>query len=281
VEIEFAGERFYVRELMNGRVSILDREGVFLKSVSLQESGTIWWNMAALPDGRLVVEKEKTNIDKPGLPQECSIEIYSREFSFVKALFQQKIWRNKYIKEPRTTNVPVPFAALVYWHAAADGKVAIGYSEKYELGIYDPDKGLLRTILRDYRPLEVTSKDKEQYFKGMGFAYSSSSGMTTQQRGAPDFIVKLTEFPKFKPPYNNIRIDPEGNICVRVNAADESSGASFDAFAPDGGFISRVKLVEGSIFPYRLVRQNSAFWTVTMDKNGEYAIVKMRIEAAQ
>ena len=281
VEIEFVGGRFYVRELMNGRVSILDREGVFLKSVSLQESGTIWWNMAALPDGRLIVEKEKTNIDKPGLPQECSIEIYSGEFSFVKTLYQQKIWRNKYIKEPRTTNIPIPFAALVHWHTAADGTIAIGYSEKYEIGIYDPDKGLLKTILHDYRPSEVTSKDKEQYFKSMGFTYSNSSGMTTQQRGAPDFIVKLTEFPKFKPPYNNIRIDPEGNIWVRVYAADESSGASFDAFTPDGRFISRVKLAEDSIFPYRLVRQNNAFWTITMDKNGEYAIAKMRIEAAK
>jgi hypothetical protein len=281
VEIEFARERFFVRELMNGRVSILNREGIFLKSVSLQESGTIWWNMAALPDGRLVVEKEKTNIDKPGLPQECSIEIYSGEFSFVKSLYQQKIWRNKYIKEPRTTNIPIPFAPLVHWHTAGEGMIAIGYSEKYEIGIYDPDKGLLKMISHDYRPSEVTSKDKDQYFKSMGFAYSNSSGMTTQQRGAPDFIIKLTEFPKFKPPYNGIRIDPEGNIWVRVNDPEKSSGASFDAFTPGGGFISGVKLAQESVFPHRLVRKGPGFWTIKMDKDGEYAIVKMRIEAAK
>jgi len=281
VEIEFAAGRFYIRELMNGRVSILDREGAFLKSILIQEVGTIWWNIAALPDGRFVVEKEKTNIQNPGQPQECRIELYSSEFEFTKPVYTQKIWRNKYIREPKTTNVPIPFSPMVYWNTTSEGKIVVGYSEKYEIELHDPDRGKTGYFSHTYRPVEVTSADKEQYFKGMGMTYSSSSGVSSVQRGAPDYIVKLTEFPKFKPPYNAIRIDPEDNIWVRLWSADPGGGSSFDAFKPDGTFIGTVKLAKDSLFPYRLVRQKAGFWGITVDKDGEFAIAKMRIEPAK
>jgi len=281
IEIEFGAGRFFIRELMNGRVSILNREGVFLKSILIQELGTIWWNIVALPDGRFVVEKERTNIQNPGQPQECRIELYSSEFEFAKPVYAQKIWRNKYITEPRSTNVPIPFSPLVYWNTTSDGKIVIGYSEKYEIEIHDPDRGKIGSFAHAFRPVEVTSADKEQYFKGMGTTYSLSSGASTFQRGAPDYIVKLTKFPKFKPPYNAIRIDPEDNIWVRLYGATLGIGSSFDAFKPDGTFIGTVKLTGDSLFPYRLVRQKAWFWGITVDKDGEYTIAKMKIEAAK
>ena len=128
----------------------------------------------------------------------------------------------------------------------------------------------------------MTSDDKELYFKGMGFTFSSSSGASTTQRGAPDYILKLTEFPKFKPAYNFIRIDPENNIWIRPWSHSKQIGpASFDAFRPDGTFIGAVEIAKDSRLPNRIVRQGSCFWGITVDKDGEYTIAKMRIEAAK
>jgi hypothetical protein len=279
VEIEFSAGKLYIRELMNSRISIFDQEGNFIKSVPILEVGISWWNIAALPDGRFVVEREITNIRNPRQPQECLIELYSSEFEFVKSIYSRNIWRNKYITEPRTTNVPVPFAPLVYWRQTSAGRIVIGYSEKYEVEIHDPDRGKIRSFIHDYRPAEVTSTDKEQYFKGMTTMYSSSSGVRSTQRGAADYIVKLTEFPKFKPAFNAIQIDPEDNIWIRPWSVNQIGVQSFDVFMPDGTFIGKVELGKDSIFPSRIVRQKSGFWGIKMNADGEYSISKMRIEA--
>jgi hypothetical protein len=67
-----------------------------------------------------------------------------------------------------------------------------------------------------YIPVKVTKEDKEQFFAGM--VVSSPGG--GQQQGAPDYIVKNTEFPKTKPAFDDIKCDPEGNIWVHTHCKD-------------------------------------------------------------
>jgi len=278
-EMEIAGDRLYVRELYNRRISVLDSEGIFIKSVPMpMETGTSWWRIAALPDGRFIVEREKVNYGDPNAPQECFIELYSTNFEPVKIIYQHQVRRNKYVTEPQRTNVPIPFSPRVHWDVTPDGKIVIGFSEKYEAEIYDPVKGKLSAFSYPYKPVEVTAEAKDLFFKSMTFMSGGMGGATTTQRGAPDFIVKNTEFPKYYPPYNDLKVDSEGNIWVRpyLASAAETSRV-FDVFGQDGKFINRVRIEGEAHYPGRTAWTSRGFWTITMTKDEEYKIVKYKI----
>jgi len=278
-EMEIAGGRLYVRELYNQRISVLDSEGNFIKSVPISmETGTIWWRIAALPDGRFIVEREKVNYGDPNAPQECFIELYSSDIEPVKIIYQHRVRRNKYITEPRRTNVPIPFSPRVHWDVTPDGKIVIGFSEKYEAEIYDLVKGKLSAFSHPYKPVEVTAEAKDLFFKNMTSMSGGMGGATTMQRGAPDFIVKNTEFPKYYPPYNDLKVDSEGNIWVRpylANAAETSR--VFDVFGRDGKFINRVRIEGDAHYPGRTAWTSTGFWTITMTGDEEYKIMKYKI----
>jgi hypothetical protein len=141
IEIEWSKGRLYVREQTNMRVSILDGNGRFVKSVPVDMNGGTWWRMRALPDGRFLVQKEKINREDLNAPQEMFIDLYSADLEFIKTIYRHEVRRNKYITEPRRTNVPIPFAASVYWETSPAGQVIVGYSGQYELEIHNADKG--------------------------------------------------------------------------------------------------------------------------------------------
>ncbi len=279
IEMEISGARLYVRELYNQRISVLDSEGNFIRSVPFPiEIGTIWWRIAAIPGGRFILERERANYDDPNAPQECFIELYSLDLEPVKIIYQRKVRRNKYITEPQRTNVPIPFSPRVHWDVTPDGEIVIGFSEKYEVEIYDPVKGKLSAFSRPYKPVEVTAEAKDLFFRNMTAVSGMMGGPTTTQRGAPDFIVKNTEFPKYYPPYNDLKVDSEGNIWVRpyvANAADASR--FFDVFDRDGEFINRVRIEGEGLYPGRTAWTPKGFWTITMTKDEEYKIVKYKI----
>jgi hypothetical protein len=280
IEIEVVGDRLYVRELTNYRFSILDLEGKFIKSISIPLRNEIWWKTKALPDGRFIVHREKTNYENPNALQECFIELYSPDLEPLKTIYHRQIRHTKYITEPRHINVPIPFAPVVYWDVTPDGKVIVGYSEKYEIEIYDPDKGKLSAFSHAYKPVEVTEKDKEDYFKEMtSVAGSVGGGIQTVRKGAPDYIVKNSEFPKCYPAYCDLKVDAEGNIWVHPYYRKDSkdNAPMFDVFDRKGEFINRIQ-IEGEVDHLWIVAWTPrGFWRILEDEDGEYQIIKCRI----
>jgi hypothetical protein len=278
VEVEISGGRLFVRELDNQRVSVIDPEGNFLKSVAIMDVGTIWWKMKALRDGRFIVEKEKRNYADHNAPQECFLDLYSPDFEFVKTVYKREFRGYKYISR---INAPIPFSPRVHWDATADGTIAIGYSEKYAVEIHDVDKGKLSTFSHPYKPVEVTAQDKDRYFKMSGIVVGSSSGRATYTRGVPYEIVKNTEFPKYKPPFADVKTDWDGNIWIDPYFAEPKAAPGFDAFDRNGAFLGAVEISAGGMFPGSMSWEKDGFWTIHVNKDGEYSVVKVRIEAAK
>ena len=287
IEIEIVGERLYVRELGNERFSVLNLEGVFVESfslprlsLSLPRQGEIWWKTKSLPDGRFVVHKEKMDYENLNAPHECVVDLYSHDLEPIKTIYRRQIRLNKYITEPRRINVPIPFAPNISWEVTPGGKIIIGYTEKYEIEIHDPDKGKLSAFSHATKPSEVMEKDKEDYFKGLGFVAGSVGGGTkTVRKEAPDYIVKNSEFPKYYPAYRGVKVDAEGNLWVlpyyRKNPKDPSP--LFDVFDQNGVFNNSVR-IEGEVdFPWIAAWTPRGFWQIIEDEDGEYKIIKYRI----
>jgi len=274
-DIAICKDRLVVWELGNSRISILNPDGEFIKSIHIDRYEGRPREIRALPNGDFVIEKVKTYFGNNEKPQECIIEIYSPDLELKKTLSTQEVWENKYIFSPRNTNVPQPYTPRVHWDVSPEGKIFIGFSEDYIVGIYDNEKGKLSSFSHEYEPVKITEDDKKNWFAGM--TTTTPSGI---KQGAPDYIVKNTKFPRHKPPYHHIMADGEGNILVfpyqQKPAVDVRN---FDAFDPEGKFISNVQIEGDVIFPYmpRVSARGNCFWFIEYDEEGIPKIVKYRI----
>jgi hypothetical protein len=279
-EIEVVRDRLFVREIFNRRVSIFDSAGIFVKSIPIDMAGGTWWAMRALPDGRFIVQKEILDYRNPNAPHEMHLDLYSKDLEPIKTIYRHGILRDKYITEPVRTNVPIPFAANVHWSILPDGMVVVGYSESYEIEIHDPDKGKLASFKHEYKPAEVTAKDKEAAFQGMVSSFGGPEGRTVTQ-GAPDYIVKNTEFPKFKPPFLDLKTDGRGRIWVELYGSTISNESPpRDVFDSAGRFLGSIRIV-GDYSTYRMANAGDIFWALHTTKDEEWTVVKYGIEAVR
>jgi hypothetical protein len=277
--IEFSKGRLYVLEGMNLRISILNADGSFIKSTATPFDKGYWLEMKALPDGRLVIQKEFTDRNNLDASQEFSLELFTADLEYIKTIYQRQVRRNKYIREPRfTKNIPIPYASSVYWDVNPDGKIIIGYSEKFDIEIYDPDKGKIKSFSHPFTPVEVTAADKKRYFDGISVTTTTDTGTRTVKQGAPDYIVNNAEFPRFFPPFRSLKTDVQGNIwIIPWTSASQASVPCFLAFQPDGKFINLVKLEDQGFIPYGTAWLPDGFWTMRSSKDGEHEIVKYKI----
>ena len=276
--VEFSKGRLYVREGMNMRVSILTPDGSSIKLVSIDFQKGFWQVMRALPDGRFVVQKEIVHREDPNAPQDFFLDLYSADLEFIKSIYHRQVRRDKYVSEPHYGNVPIPYAPYVYWDITPDGKIVLGYSDKYEVEFYDPDKGKMSSFSHAYSPVEVSASDRDQFFQGIMVSTMTDRGARSVKRGAPDYMVKNTEFPRVFPPFHGLKVDSQGNIWVTPWTSQvQKAGAVFDAFGSDGKFLNRVQIENNESIPYRPFWLSNGFWSTKANADGEYRVVKYKI----
>lgn len=244
----YAKNRLVVWDMRNMRICAVTPDGEHIKAEKISINTGRPQKMRSLPNGDIVIEKEKIFYGEQDKPQECTIEIFSPDLEHKKTIYSQEVWRNIYVRwEGGMGNVPQPFSRLMHWDVTPGGKIVIGFSEKYEISIYDSDKGKLSTFSHSYDPVRVTEEDKKAHFGGMTF---SMDGVRTKK--IPDYVEKNTKFPKFKPAFWDIIVDSEGNILVfpyRINRQEMSR--YFDAFDSERNFIANVQVVGDIPFPAR------------------------------
>ncbi len=275
VEVEWSKGRLYIRE--RGRVSVFDDNGHFVKSVPFDISGGRLWKMQALPDGRILIQIEKIKRDSLDAPQEMFIDLYSRDLGFIKTVYQHEVRRATYLTASRPASVPVPFAASVHWETTPAGEIIIGYSGRYEFEIHNPDKGRILSFSHTYTPIEIMAKDKERHFRGIIATVTGTDGTVIRQKGVPDYISRNTEFPRYKPAYQGVKADAEGNIWVLPYALEADRAVPrMDVFDSAGRFLSSVRIADGA-FPHIMAPLPGGFWTVRINRDGEWTIVKYRI----
>lgn len=278
LKIEIVQDRLVVWESGNMRISVLNLDGDFIKSIphNFMELGWLY-DIKALPNKRMIFETQVSYRRGPSRPWECYLRLFSYDLEHIKDLYEKEFWTRKNITEPRAMSIPIPFSAKVHWDVAPKGNIVIGFSESYKIEIHDPLKGKISSFEHKYEPVEVIKKDKELYFAGMTVS-TSVGGAREVKQGAPDYIVKNTEFPKYKPAFDDIKCDSEGNIWVHTFRKDrKEESRSFDVFNEEGHFINRVRIEGERLYPRRAKIKNRSFCIVEADKDGYQKLVKYRI----
>jgi hypothetical protein len=273
--IATTSDRLFVYDMQNNRLCALTLDGIFVKSVPLMMSEGRPEGMKSLPNGDILIGWEKVYFGNQEKPQEYSLRVFGPDLTLRKTIYSRDIWRNKYAHIGGFfTNIIQPFSPLVSWDVSSDGRIIIGYQKAYEIEIHDPVKGKTSSFTHSFEPIKVTDRDKEKFFGQM--TYSSSQGGT--EKGAPEPIVKATEFPKEKPPFFGLLVDAEGNILVYPHRKiREEEGKIFDAFTPAGAFIATVRLDGPEFMPRTAAVVKDGFWTFKYDPDGLTSIVKYRI----
>ena len=279
--IDIVGDRLIVWEVINRRFSILDENGRFIKSVLISPEIGRPVGMKALPDGRVVLMTEMQVEIKNVLQQWYRLFLLSSDLEILKTIYSVKLEMRKLITEPVRMYVPQPFRPFIYWDVLVDGRIAIGFSDKYGIEIHDPDKGKLYAFSQKYQPIEVNDDDKKRHFSI--FTMAVWKGNTKEiKKGAPEYVKNNTAFPKYKPAFKNIISDDEGNIWVQPhNKNRETEEQFFDVFDKKGKFIQSVEIIGDSSFPassYTVTRiKNKTFWKIETGDEGFYRIVRYKI----
>ena len=273
-----SGDKLVAWDMRAFRFSLFTLEGEPIKSVrhSFSDLGNPQ-KMRSLPSGEFVVGIEKVHFD-PKTPQDFSIVLYSPEMERIKTVYEHQVWSNIW-GIPNSPNIPMPFSPYVYWDLMPDGKIVIGFSDKYEIGICDKEGGKLASISHAYDPVKVTKQDKEIYFKGLTFGRSGPGGTVVSDEPPPS-VKEHLKFPEFKPAFSSIVVDSEGNILVCTYGKDKKEEyKSFDAFDLEGNFIARVRIESDHSFLSFGNAQiiHGCFWTRKIAPSGYQQIVKYRI----
>lgn len=275
-------DRIIVWDMMNMRISLLTLDGEFIKSVrhSFREKGNVN-RLRALPDGNILIELEMRYRD-PKTPQDSSIELYSPEMEHIKTIYLQPVWRN-ILGIPNAPNILQPFSPLVYWNTSPKGRIALGFSKEYKIEVYDASEGFLFDFTHSYEPIKVTQKDKDVYSRNILSATITSPG-TLQRKDPSPAMKKYRKFPDYKPAFNRIVVDSEGNILVSTYREKSNENYKyFDAFDPEGNYISTVRINSSLSFLalYEAPFSDGCFWVRESDKDGSMKLVKYRISTKE
>lgn len=276
-ELEISRDRLYVRDLFASRINLFDLDGTFLSAISIDRSQGSWRDFRPLPDGRWIVETEFIDRKDPTAPQEMRLALHGPDFAFIKTIYRKPIYRNKYISEPVRTNVPIPFHAAAEWGLTPDGKIVVGLSGDYGIEVIDPDEGRLFARTHRYAPVPVTKKDQDEYFAGMTSGMSTASGSVSVSKGAPDYIVKNTVFPRDKPAFENFAVDGDGRAWSFLWPGSPEAKRTVDVFDSTGMFLGQTRLEGADRLTYVFLFRPGEVWMVFSDDGGEIRIVKYRI----
>jgi len=290
--LEVSGDRLVVWESMNSRFSILTLEGKFIMTAPrLQGAGADIYALKALPDGRFIAFLDK------GLPPDFEGQLPSEktyavlllkpDLTVEKTIFEKSIRRRNWFRHPQTQGLgqaSFPYHPDICFDLSPTGTVAVGYSQAYDIGFYDPDKGRFSGITRTYAPVKVEEKDKKAHFNAFTLRVMAGNKMETVT-GAPEYVVKATEFPEHFPPYRGVSFDGRGNLWVQIYTADRAMNV-FDIFAPDGRYLNRVTVeggpVEASFSAHTMMRFNGDFlWKIEKDADEFASLVKYRLTAGK
>jgi len=276
--IEVVQDRLVIWEWGNRRLSVFNLKGEFLKATRLSDEDVLPWKIRGLPNGQIVIEKEKTDFNNLEFPQECRIDLYSSDLQFIKTIYSRKLYVAKPIFKPRV-NVSQPFNPRVHWDVSPEGRIIIGFSENYEIEVFDPADGKMFSFSHQYAPVKVNEEDKNRHFSIYMVKEFNPDATTKIRKGAPDYIKDNTGFPKLKPAFKNICVDGEGNIWVQpYNENRDEEDRYFDAFDREGKFLNHVEIVGQPVFSYWNSRfYHDYFWQIETDEDGYYHVVRYRI----
>ena len=134
---------------------------------------------------------------------------------------------------------------------------------KYEIQIINSEGELIRKIVKDYEPIEITDADKKRIISRIYIRETMPPGQEA-------------EFSKYFYPIDWLHVDDEDRIFVRTfENVNDSNSYYFDVFDPDGHYIAKVPLKAMPELP--IVWKKDKLYTIEADEEGFQYIKRYKV----
>jgi hypothetical protein len=150
---------------------------------------------------------------------------------------------------------------FTYFSLTNEDNIIWGYSDKYELQVVDSRGKVIKKIVKEYSPINITDEDKE---KLMNESFGS--------RGVPDgFTVSC---PENYPPFKKLVLDNKGRIFVETYEKCVGGGCYTDIFDTEGRYIGKARL---GMNPIWLVWKKGKLYTIEKDEDGHQYVKRYKV----
>jgi hypothetical protein len=263
----------YINDSTNSRISFFNKDGKFLRQLGTKDRyASVYINSK----GFFVGDKFDISPDGNAMKMGIIYGLFDDKFNLMTELYKDEI------------NLPTPrigdessladslaemlsktaFRPNVIYTVANNDFIYLGYPEKYEINVYSPEGKLVRKITRDYDPITVTEKDKEEYVQRINESFSAP----IYTEGVKKKAFQKIKYPKYKPAYQSFTMMENGWLAVLVDYVKDEY-TLFDIFNQEGKFIAQFKTpvpAEG-MFSVLLFFKNGRAYSVATENDFRFA----------
>lgn len=270
VMFDFEGN-IYLNDVAQYRISFLSKEGNYLRQIKVPSS----FEMVTINSKGFFIA-QITDIKEEEFNQKSDrvIGLFDNKFNLVKEFIRiHEVFRGL---SRRDENSIAEFFANHLSDTAFKPDVSyvldkkdfiyLGYPENYEIKVYSPEGKLIKIIQRDYEPLKINEKQKEDFIKKHGESFMAA--MPERTHYLKNKVFKLIKYPKYKPAYEQFALMENGWIFVIVNSV-RGQYALVDIFDENGKYLAQFETdisTDGLFF-----KNGKAYALATKD---DYKIVK-------
>ena len=146
-----------------------------------------------------------------------------------------------------------------------DGLLYFGYPEKYEICIFSSEGKIIKTIRREYDPMRISKKHKNNFVKSMEDDFLR---LSPYPEGIKKQASQLIKYPKFKPAYQDFTLMDNGWLLVIIDSSEKDSKL-IDIFDQYGKYIAQFTT---SVSTNRLIFKNGKAYALAIEN--DYRFVK-------
>ena len=230
------GGRLMVAELSR-RLSFFTPEGEFVRKVSTRDV----WTLYARIDSRGDIYSTEGRLD----PQDPRYLVckFDPDMNLIREI--------RSCPAPNAAKGFNPFMPVSYWVIDGSDNMIYGYPQDYTIEVIDPEGRLIKKISREYDPVEVTEKEKEE-----------------ETQDVPPQI--RFEFSRTHSAFARFFADDEGRLFVQTwdKVPGDQEIYRWDVFDAEGRYMASLPLVHR---PFCI--KKSKMYSIEEDEDG-YQVVK-------
>jgi hypothetical protein len=260
--------RIYVTDIVNRKINFFDRAGNFLEQIPIPD---VFENLYINSKGHYVSSHTRRVDSEYGfMAFKLEFGIFDSQFKIVSEFFSEVRDRKSPGGRDFTSRAKfiggiltdMAFQARPYYVVADNDLVYFGIPEKYVIDVYSPEGKKIKSIRREYDPIEITEKDKDQFIGTVAEGFL---------RGDPEElrkeIYKFIKYPRYKPAYSSFALMENGWLAVVLESI-QNEYTLFDLFDREGIYIGHFKADIASDF---LFFKNGKAYAVATENDYKFA----------